>query len=269
MVSRVREVLTRCETSTYSEAYDSSGDNSDGQSDDGDSYVKRCNSLVLGRKGPRYQQAQKQFLCRHNCKAFTRRQDLVRHYLRRRLLSIRYVCIMQSTDRCYSDLKCKRPCSTCSKAFPTANKFLAHECFRKASVDQQQKQFALFRKEIEEEFNLQPRNHRTTRRLGSLHPVDSIISPPPTSVQNAVHGDVSSNASLPQTSELLFLQKSNHLDSSPSVYNNTQPFSHPLGTFDAQQNMMLTYVNNMLIQPQDINDWSPSNFPRENEFSSM
>ena len=115
------------------------------------------------------------------------------------------------------------PCPTCSKIYPTANKFLKHECFIKASVDQQKEQLALFHREIEEEFDLRPRNHHKTRRSSSLHPVKSIVltvTPPPTSVEVTVYREVS-NAPLLHTSGLLVLHKSNYLDASAGVYNNS------------------------------------------------
>jgi hypothetical protein len=129
-----------------------------------------------------------------------------------------------------SDLKCKAPCPACTEIYSTANKFLKHECFIKAPVDRQRKQLALFRREIEEEFNLRPRNHRKTRRSSSLRPVNSVvpmIPPPPRSAEAAVHGQVSNNAPLPYTPELLVSHESNHPDTSAGVYNNSQLFSNP------------------------------------------
>lgn len=148
-------------------------------------------------------------------------------------------------------------CRTCHTIYPTANVFIKHECFKKAPVHQQKEQLDLFRGEIEDEFGLRPRKRRKTGHSSSLRPANSVVGtvPPLPSVEAAIQAELSKNALLPHTSGLSVLHESNHIGASAGVYDSSQPCSNPLlSLFDPLQHMLLTYVENMLTQPQAIHD---------------
>ena len=81
LFSRLQDALALRETSLDSETYDSSndGDGDDGDVSNGDG-GDEC--YGIGR------QSQKEFRCKRGCRSFKRRQELVRHYLRRKFVSV-------------------------------------------------------------------------------------------------------------------------------------------------------------------------------------
>jgi hypothetical protein len=74
-----------CSDSDDSDASGTGDGDDEGDNGFGD---PRRNSLVLSRAGRGDRQSRKPFPCQHGCREFNRRQDLVRHHLRRKLPSI-------------------------------------------------------------------------------------------------------------------------------------------------------------------------------------
>jgi hypothetical protein len=94
LFSRLQDVLAHREASVDSEACDNDGD---GSSDN--------NSLIFSGAEQGYRTSQYPFQCHYGCKTFKRRQDLVRHYLRRKLPSIGAMNLLTGSEQIWKTIR--------------------------------------------------------------------------------------------------------------------------------------------------------------------
>lgn len=166
----------------------------------------------------------------------------------------------------------------CSTKYPTANAFLQHKCFKEASATQQREELDLFRRAIEEEFNLRPTNRRkpvhATSPRAFNESVATVVTVPllPTSVE-ATQGGLS-DKSMPYSTGFSVLHESNpivnQIGASEGTYDSSPMLSHPrFALLSPAGHMLLPYVDSILTQPQPSHEWDPLNFPNQDGFSVM